>query len=203
MHRRHPNHRRSRTNNDNGQPDPDVYTDTFVWDYFPPRFRPSYDPDFFAKVLVTTIKVTQDLASPSADRPACIAEEIIVRAICRYAYALMDEADLDYDAVLEDLLLEDADFELLFSKDMDGVENDPAMQRSLGMWIPPVEGWFTPFNDTRVVHPYVEATTITAQVHDLHLLTPPNCRRHRNPCDRRPRTDHRTATNQRSSRLGP
>ncbi|MFF1817738.1 hypothetical protein ACFVWG_10620 [Kribbella sp. NPDC058245] len=156
---------------DDGQPDPEVYAGTFVWDNFPARFRPAYDPHFFAKVLVTAIKVTQDLANPEADRPACIAEEIILNAICKSAYALMDEADLDYDAVLEDLLLEDADFELLFSKDMDGFENDPAMQRSLGMWVPPVEGWFTPFNDTRIVHPYAETTTTTAEVHDLfHLL---------------------------------
>ncbi|TDW24135.1 hypothetical protein [Kribbella kalugense] len=151
--------------------DPETYADTFVWDYFPPRFRASYDPQFFAKVLVSVVKVSHDLANPAAGRPACIAEEIIVNAICKYAYALMDEAGLDYDADLEELLLDDADFELLFSKDMDGVEDDPAMQRSLGMWLPPVEGWFTPFNSDRVVHPYAETNATTPPVHDLfHLL---------------------------------
>jgi hypothetical protein len=61
--------------------------------------------------------------------------------------------------------------ELLFSEDMDGVEDDPAMHRSLGMWLPPVEGWFTPFNTDRVVHPYAKTNTTTPRVHDLfHLL---------------------------------
>lgn len=152
--------------------DPETYADTFVWDYFPPRFRPSYDPQFFAKVLVSAVKVSHDLANPTSGRPACIAEEIIVNAICKYAYALMDDAGVECDVNLEDLILDDNDFELLFSEDMDGVEDDPAMQRSLGMWLPPVEGWFTPFNPDRVVHPYAETSTTTPRVHDLyHLLT--------------------------------
>ncbi|TCC55370.1 hypothetical protein E0H73_36225 [Kribbella pittospori] len=154
-----------------GELDPKTYADTFVWDHFPPRLRASYDPQFFAKVLVCVVKVSHDLANPAAGRPACIAEEIIVNAICKYAYALMDEAGLDYDEDLEELLLDDGDFELLFSKDMDGLEEDPAKQRSLGMWLPPVEDWFTPFNSDRVVHPYAETSATTPRVHDLfHLL---------------------------------
>ncbi|GAA3128952.1 hypothetical protein JOF29_007339 [Kribbella aluminosa] len=154
-----------------GAPDPEIYADTFVWNYFPPRFRPSYDQQFFAKILVSAVKVSHDLANPKSDRPACIAEEIIVNAICKYAYTLMDEAGLDHDVSLEDLILDDTNFELLFSDDMDGVEDDPAMQRSLGMWLPPVEGWFTPFNTDRVVHPYAETDATTPRVHDLyHLL---------------------------------
>ncbi|TCC38869.1 hypothetical protein [Kribbella speibonae] len=154
-----------------GDLDPEMYADTFVWDNFPPRFRASYDPEFYAKVLVSAVKVSHDLANPNSERPACVAEEIIVNAICKYAYDLMDNAGLEHDVVLEDLILDDTDFELLFSDDMDGVEDDPAMQRSLGTWLPPVEGWFTPFNPDRVVHPYAETSTTTPRVHDLyHLL---------------------------------
>ena len=122
-----------------GDLDPEIYADTFVWDNFPPRFRASYDSEFFAKVLVSAVKVSHDLANPNSERPACIAEEIIVNAICKYAYALMDDAGVECEVSLEDLILDDDDFELLFSEDMDGVEDDPAMQRSLGMWLPPVE----------------------------------------------------------------
>ncbi|MFI6833639.1 hypothetical protein ACIBG5_41450 [Kribbella sp. NPDC050241] len=154
-----------------GYLDPESCADTFVWSWFPPRFRASYDQQFFTNVLVSAVKVSHDLANPKSERPACIAEEIIVNAICKNAYTLMDDAGLDYDESLEDLILDDADFELLFSEDMDGVEDDPAMQRSFGMWLPPVEGWFTPFNTDRVVHPYVETDATTPRVHDLfHLL---------------------------------
>jgi hypothetical protein len=69
-----------------GRLDPEIYAHTFVWDNFPPRFRTSYDPQFFAKILVSAVKVSHDLANPKSERPVCIAQEIIVNAICKYAY---------------------------------------------------------------------------------------------------------------------
>lgn len=80
--------------------DPESCTDTFVWSWFPPRFRASYDQQFFTDVLVSAVKVSHDLANPKSDRPACVAEEIIVSAICKNAYTLMDDAGLDYDESL-------------------------------------------------------------------------------------------------------
>ena len=40
------------------------------------------------------------------------------------------------------MLLEDTDFEYLYSKDMDGLENDPAMQAALSLDVPPLSDWF-------------------------------------------------------------
>jgi hypothetical protein len=63
---------------DDGQPlDPEEAEDTFVYEAFPPRYRPGYDEAFFRKVLVTAIKVAHDLADPQGGPAACTAEEII------------------------------------------------------------------------------------------------------------------------------
>jgi hypothetical protein len=64
-------------------------------------------------------------------------------------------------------LLEDADFEYLYDDDMDGLEDDPATQAALGVDVVPIADWFTPFNDTRVVHPYVETSRSSAVLRDL------------------------------------
>jgi hypothetical protein len=148
-------------------------TDSFVWEAFPPRFRRAYDAGFFAKVLVTTIKVGYDLARPGAGMPSCVAEEIIIDAVCRTAEQVMDEAKIGRPwMALSEMLLEDTDFEVLFDADMDGIEHDPAAQRNLGMWVPDVTDWFAPFNPDRVVHPFVESTPTGPHAHDLgRLLT--------------------------------
>ena len=76
--------------------------DSFVWAAFPPRFRRSYDADFFVRVLVTVVKVGHDLARPDAQEPACIAEEIIINAICSIAEQVMDDAGLGTGRVAAD-----------------------------------------------------------------------------------------------------
>lgn len=68
----------------------------------------------------------------------------------------------------DEYLLEDADFELLHSDQMDGLEDDPGVQRSLGIDLQPVEDWFAPFNRSRRVHPYAETASSAPAVHDLY-----------------------------------
>lgn len=66
--------------------------------------------------------------------------------------------------------MEDVDFEVLFSPGMDGIEADPATQHDLGMWVPGIADWFTPFNAERIVHPYCQTEQTGPQAHDLHRL---------------------------------
>ena len=69
-----------------------------------------------------------------------------------------------------EVLLEDVDFEVLFSPDLDGIEADPATQRDLGMWVPGAADWFTPFNSQRIVHPFCQTEQTGPRAHDLHRL---------------------------------
>jgi hypothetical protein len=148
----------------------DEAEDSFVYEWFPPRHRDSYDEVFFRKVLVCAVRVADDLADPGADMATCTAEEIIRHAIGALAQELCDEADLGQPWLHPDeMLQEDMDFEFLYQKGMDGLEDDPGMQAGLGLQVPPVSDWFAPFNTERMVHPYAEVAATASRAHDLHL----------------------------------
>ena len=144
--------------------------DSFVWRFFPPRFRGAYDAVFFRRVLVTAVKVGYDLAREDGGSPACIGEELVINAICQMAERVMDEAGLGRPwSELTEMLLEDLDFEYLFDAEMDGIESDPSTQRDMGMWVPDVSDWFAPFNDA-VVHPFAETVATGPEEYDLSRL---------------------------------
>jgi hypothetical protein len=155
---------------ENGLPDSDYADESFVYQRFPVRHRGAYDEAFFRKVLVTAVKVAGDLANPDAGYASCTAEEIIRRAIGQDAIDLCDDAGLARPwADPDEYLLEDTDFEFLYSEDMDGVEDDPGAQAALGIEVSSIGDWFTPFNDGRHVHPYAETAPAAPKVHDLQL----------------------------------
>jgi hypothetical protein len=155
-----------------GLPDPDSGLDEpFLWTFFPSRFRGVYTRAFQLDVLVTATKVAYDLARPDAGPPACIAEELIRNAVIEIALAGIEQAGLGRPWLdPSEVLLEDVDFEVLFSPDMDGIEADPATQRDLGMWVPGAADWFTPFNSERIVHPFCQTEQTGPRAHDLHRL---------------------------------
>jgi hypothetical protein len=68
----------------------------------------------------------------------------------------------------DEYLVEDSDFEFLYGKDMDGLENDPGMQAALNIDVLPVQDWFSPFNNSRLVHPYAETPCSSPALHDLY-----------------------------------
>jgi hypothetical protein len=144
---------------------------TFVWEFFPPRFRAAYTRDFHSRVLISAVKVAYDLARPDGGPAACLVEELILDAVCQILDMTWDLAGLGRPWLdPAETLLEDTDFEQLFAADMDGIESDPATQADLRMWIPGPVDWFTPFNDDRVVHPYCETGESSPGANDLHRL---------------------------------
>ena len=154
---------------DDQRPDADEAADSFVYEWFPGRHRGAYDEDFFRKVMVTAVQVAADLADPRGGPASCTAEEIVRHAVGVIAGELCGAADLGKPWLDSDeYLLEDADFEFLYGADMDGVENDPGMQAALNIDVPPVRDWFSPFNDSQVVHPYIETPSSAPVLHDLY-----------------------------------
>jgi hypothetical protein len=148
----------------------DEAEDSFVYEWFPPRHRDAYDEDFFRKVLVSAVRVADDLADPDGDYATCTAEEIIRHALGVIAEELCDAANLGQPWLHSDeMLLEDTDFEYLYEEEMDGLEDDPGMQAGLGLNVPPVSDWFAPFNLSRIVHPYAETAPTARHPHDLNL----------------------------------
>ena len=187
-----------------GDLDPEIYADTFVWDNFPPRFRASYDSEFFAKVLVSAVKVSHDLANPNSERPACIAEEIIVNAICKYAYALMDDAGVECEVSLEDLILDDDDFDCCSARTWTGSRTTPPCNAPSACGSHP----------SRLVHPIQprpRRSSLCRDQHDIPTrarpLPPTRLRRTEGDVSQvgrggYPHSDHRAAANQRSRATG-
>lgn len=149
--------------------DPDDADDSFVYETFPHRFRASYDEPFFRNVLVTAVKVAYDLADPHGGAATCTAEEILRHAIGEAAEFWWDMSELGAPLLdLDEMWLEDTDFEYLYDKRYDGLENDPAQQAGMGILVSRPQDWFTPFSDDRIVHPYSETAPSTDnQLHDL------------------------------------
>ncbi len=154
---------------DDQPPDADEAEDSFVYEWFPGRHRGAYDEDFLRKVMVTAVQVAAGLANPQGGPASCTAEEIVRHAVGVIAGELCEAAGLGKPWLDPDeYLLEDADFEFLYGKDMDGLENDPGMQAALNVDVPPVRDWFSPFNGSRVVHPYAETPSSAPVLHDLY-----------------------------------
>lgn len=154
---------------DDGMPEPDRAEESFVYAEFPERHRSAYNEGFFRRTLVTAVKVTNDLADPDAPPASCTAEEIIVDAIGQRATSLCELGGIPQPEIdLAEMLLEDTDFEYLFDVDMDGIEDDPARQATMGIFVPDVTGWFSPFNPSSIVHPYAETQPLARpSVHNL------------------------------------
>jgi hypothetical protein len=159
---------------EDAMPDEDDAEDSFVYEWFPRRHRRYYNEDFFRKVLVTTVQVAADLANPAGGPASCTAEEIVRHAIGEIAMSLCDDASLGPPWMHPDeTLLEDTDFQLLYDDDMDGLEDDPGAQAARGVEIPPVQDWFSPFNNSRIVHPYAETQSSAPVLHNLYLRLGP------------------------------
>jgi hypothetical protein len=156
-------------------PDAEDAKDSFVYEWFPQRHRRTYDEGFFRKVMVTAVQVAADLANPEGSDASCTAEEIVRHAVGTIAGEICEAAGLGEPWISPDeYLLEDTDFEFLYSEDTDGLEDDPGAQAAIGIEVLPPRDWFAPFNDSRVVHPYAETPSSTASLHDLYQRLGPN-----------------------------
>ena len=130
-------------------PTPADIAGTSVLSSLPPQFAASYDAKFAQKFIVVAADVTASLARGWA-APGCLAAELAVRCLLDQAEITEDiyELDLpeDWRADVEEVLLEDADSEALYSDDIAVLEDDA---ESLGF-----EQWFKPFAPGDTVPPY-------------------------------------------------
>ncbi|SDK70824.1 hypothetical protein SAMN04487916_102237 [Arthrobacter sp. ov407] len=122
---------------------------TSVLSSLPPQFAASYDSKFAQKFIVVAADVTASLVR-GWTAPGCLAAELAVRCLLDQAEITEDiyELDLpeDWRADVEEVLLEDADSDALYSDNLDVLEDDAA---SLDF-----EQWFKPFTPGDTVPPY-------------------------------------------------
>ena len=109
----------------------------------------SYDAKFTQKFIVVAADVTASLVR-GWTAPGCLAAELAVRCLLDQAEITEDiyELDLpeDWRAEVEEVLLEDADSDALYSDSLDVLEDDAD---TLGF-----DQWFKPFAPGDTVPPY-------------------------------------------------
>ena len=122
---------------------------TSVLSSLPPQFAASYDAKFTQKFIVVASDVTASLAR-GWTAPGCLAAELAVRCLLDQAEITEDiyELDLpdDWRAQVEEVLLEDADSQVLYAENLDVLEDDADR---LGF-----AHWFKPLASGDAVPPY-------------------------------------------------
>jgi hypothetical protein len=122
---------------------------TSVLSSLPPRFAVSYDAKFTQRFIVVASDVTASLVR-GWTAPGCLAAELAVRCLLDQAAITEDIYELDlpgeWRAQVEEVLLEDADSESLYSNRLEDLDEDA---EKLGF-----ENWFTPFTPGDTVPPY-------------------------------------------------
>lgn len=115
----------------------------------PPQFASDYDLKFTQKFIVVAADVTACLVR-GWTAPGCLAAELAVRCLLDQAEITEDiyELDLpeDWRDQVGEVLLEDADSEVLYSDRLDVLEDDADR---LGF-----EHWFRPYSTWQTVPPY-------------------------------------------------
>jgi hypothetical protein len=122
---------------------------TSVLSSLPRQFASNYDAKFTRKFIVVAADVTASLVRGWV-APGCLAAELAVRCLLDQAEITEDiyELDLpeDWRAQVEEVLLGDADSEVLYSDQLDVLEDDADR---LGF-----EYWFKPYTAWKTVPPY-------------------------------------------------
>ena len=128
---------------------------TSVLSSLPPQFAAGYDAKFTQKFIVVAADVTACLVR-GWTAPGCLAAELAVRCLLDQAEITEDiyELDLpdDWRAAVEEVLLEDAESDALYSDDADP-HNDGGDPDADGGSLA-FEHWFRPFAPGDTVPPY-------------------------------------------------
>lgn len=130
---------------------------TWILPNLPPRFARRYGPLFVQKFIAVTVDMTASLAR-SWRSPDCVAGELALRCLLDEAETVVDLYGLDVPEYwredLEDRLVEDFDYDMLYDLSLDGFENDPEFLDRFRIVPMRFEDWFKPFHDEYAVPPY-------------------------------------------------
>jgi len=128
----------------------------------PPRYHGLCDLDFARRLLVCFVSAMERVRN--SESPHCVAEEMAVKAIFDFTLETVaeeggrdgetaEETAAGLEFYLDNVLLEDADFQFLWQPRFDGLEHAVP---ELGMANLAFSEWFKPFREERPVNPYLE-----------------------------------------------
>ncbi len=129
--------------------------DSVFADDLPRTFLPRYTVGFVRRYFACFLTVAWKLRAPGVHRLACVAEELALSAMVRFAEGLPAAdgsiAERNFSG-FEAIAFEDLDFERLFESRLVDLEGSAAE----GLANLRFKDWFEPFRDEDPVHPYVE-----------------------------------------------
>ena len=139
------------------EPAADAWRDTLYIGSLPPRFGHRYNPLFARMFLVAMVDVTAALAG-EWDEPPTVAHELATHLLLTEARSWLQSSELELKCGLlehlEDALFGDRDFDLLYMRRLDGIEDDELQAGFVNL---DFDSWFIPFASGRTPAPY--ATT--------------------------------------------
>jgi hypothetical protein len=123
--------------------------------WLPQKHLLRFDAGFARCFLVCLVAVAGKLADRDPHVLGSVAEEMALAAILDEAEAILETSGghADMRAVAQSAF-QDADFEILFNPELDGLEEDESIAH-LALTNLRFKDWFTPFRDEVPVHPYV------------------------------------------------
>jgi hypothetical protein len=134
---------------------------------FPPAYVGRYDRPFVRRAIVAAASLGQKLAGAGWFDLASTMEEILFGTI-------MENTDIEIGDVFDDLeesVFQDLDYELLFSPQFDGIENDEMNERYAFANLR-FEEWFDPFPNTSFLNYYFNDARVTAEPVEHRLYDP-------------------------------
>jgi hypothetical protein len=124
-------------------------------EYLPRHYLPRFTPRHAIEFHVCLVSVVWKLGQEHWQFPACLAEELALRALLEVARgkAEMQGHKVDYGA-FTDAAFTDRDVEYLFRPGEDGIE-ESAVGTILGIGSLSLKDWTDQYGDGSVVHPYL------------------------------------------------
>ncbi|MEZ0362324.1 hypothetical protein ACAG26_01275 [Mycobacterium sp. pUA109] len=128
----------------------------FVLDEFPQVFHRKMDGQIAQKLIVAAVDLTTQLTA-GWDGPRCVAEELLFHCLLNRVERVADSKQVDlpgnWRPEVEQYLLQDLDYQLLYLPQFDGIESNPP--EGMGMANMDISHWFDSFHRWPLP-PYIE-----------------------------------------------
>jgi hypothetical protein len=137
---------------------------------FPPAYVGRYDRPFVRRAIVAAASLGQKLAAPGWFDLGSTMEEILFGTIMES----VQNTDIEIGDVFDDLeetVFQDLDYELLFSPQFDGIENDEFRERYAFANLR-FDEWFAPFPNTSFLNYYFDDPRALAEPVEHRLYDP-------------------------------
>lgn len=127
-----------------------------IFAFLPPIAQGEHEHLTYKQLLVALVTVGQKLTETDAPELSCVAEEMALSLLVLGAESHLELWGVDHPgfAGYYDSVYQDTDFEMLWDRSLDGIE-DSELGRELGVGHLHPRDWGKPFSNTSPPHPFL------------------------------------------------